>query len=269
MKKIKYIEFLIGLIIIACLGCNSQIKQSNNAKKEIKPSIIRGSEENANINKWVYYYNLKSDSIKYLYAQNSIKILEDGSVLNGRERIKDNISEGILRLDSVKRDTLILAHKERAIEYEIVENIYENDERSKALIIWQTKDDERRRVFEFVSNMEESKLDHIEINKRRGLWISLCNEHNAEKLINELYSKNTLYFNHKPIVKGRAQLYKEYGYMNNEHYELSLEPEIVEKVNEDIIFEIGQCSGSYRGKYILIWQKDEDSVWRIFIDSNI
>lgn len=269
--EIKYVRLIISFIAISCLGCNSPIKERDNSQKgnAIAPSTIIESVENRDVKKWINYYNLKSDSLKYLYAQNAIKILENGAVLNGRDQIVDNILKSMLVLNSIERVTMIVAHKERAIEYEISENIYENDLREKTLTIWQTKNTERKRVFEFVSKVKESTLNHLALNERRELWMSLCNKHNAKNLIDELYSENTLYFNHKPIIKGRAQLVGEYAYMNNENYALTLEPEVVDKVNEGIIFEMGQCSGSYNGKYILIWRKDQDGEWRIFIDSNI
>ena len=62
---------------------------------------------------------------------------------------------------------------------------------------------------------------------------------------------------------------KEYSYMNNKNYRLNLQPLIVKAVNASFAFEIGQCSGSYNGKYILIWKIDSDGSWKIFIDSNI
>lgn len=269
--KIRYIESLISCALVLCIGCTRPIQQSGQAQQEKKTASSSSveSEENNDVNPWTYYYNLKSDSLQYLYAENSIRILESGEVLNGRDQIKDSILKSTLRLESVKRDTLLLAHKGRAIEYEISENIYDQDEKEKVLTIWQTKNQERKRVFEFVSKVEASKIDHLALNERRRQWMVLCNKHNAKNLIDELYSENTLYYNHKPIVKGRAQLTQEYGYMNNEKYNLALAPEIVDKVNENIIFELGQCSGSYGGKYIIIWRKEKDGEWRIFIDSNI
>ena len=99
--------------------------------------------------------------------------------------------------------------------------------------------------------------------------MELCNAHDVEGLVNELYSVNTLYYNHKPLVKGREDVIKEYGYMRNEKYSLKLTPLFIEAVNESTVYEIGQCNGSYGGKYILIWKKEADGKWRIFIDSNI
>ena len=126
------------------------------------------------------------------------------------------------------------------------------------------------RELEFTAKNDTAALNFNEgIAERRALWIRLCNEHNAEKLVTQLYSENALYFNHKPLVKGTDDLVKEYGYMNYPDYSLTLDPLAVETVADDLIFEIGQCSGSYQGKYILIWKKEPDGIWRIFFDSNV
>ena len=84
-----------------------------------------------------------------------------------------------------------------------------------------------------------------------------------------MYTENTIYYNHKPVIVGHEDLAVEYQYMNNKKYELFLEPIIVEVVQDDLVYEIGQCSGTYGGKYILIWQKGNDDVWRVLVDSNI
>ena len=84
-----------------------------------------------------------------------------------------------------------------------------------------------------------------------------------------MYSENTLYYNHKPLVVGRELLIEEYSYMNRENYQLTLNPIVVDQVNDKLVFEIGQCKGSYGGKYIIIWRKEESGKWEVFIDSNI
>ncbi len=238
-------------------------------KKDSEFSTVGTTEKEQDNDKWLHYYNLKSDSLIALYAQNSIKILNNGEIIEGNEQIIDYILSDSLKLVSIKSDTLILAHKEKAIEYEISESIYTNHEKYKTLAIWQTKNKKRKRLLEFVIKTEPVKNTLEALNNRRDLWMSLCNKHDAKKLIEELYSKSTLYYNHKPMIRGRERLIDEYQYMNNENYQLSLQPEIVDRINENFIFEIGQCSGSYNGKYILIWKKDKYGKWSIFFDSNI
>lgn len=127
---------------------------------------------------------------------------------------------------------------------------------------------DRKPELVFSGGASVGKADTAEINKRRKEWMELCNAHNASTLVNEMYAKEALYYNHKPLIRGREALAKEYSYMNREKYHLRLNPQTVTPVNEKLVFEIGQCSGSYRGKYIIIWGKEKGS-WNILFDSNI
>lgn len=237
------------ILALACLGCNNKLQESSKSETA-DAHLIR-------------------DSLDNLYHEHSIKVLANGQVLNGFQQIKEHLSLNSEKIIAVHSDTLILANEARAIEYEISESILESGKSNKHLVIWQTKDTQRQRVFEFTARVDNPSENLSELDRRRALWISLCNQNDAQTLIQELYSENTIYYNHKPLVQGRIPLAREYQYMNDKAYELSLQAIMVAPVNKDYVFEIGQCSGSYNGKYILIWRKDEDGQWRIFIDSNI
>ena len=99
--------------------------------------------------------------------------------------------------------------------------------------------------------------------------MELCNAHNVPELVEQLYTEDALYYNHKPIIKGTESIIQEYDYMNKPDYQLKLEPRAIEIVNSEMVYEIGQCVGSYSGKYILIWKMVGPGEWKIFLDSNI
>lgn len=127
-----------------------------------------------------------------------------------------------------------------------------------------------RRELEFIARAAptDSTIQQA-IDKRRAEWIRLCNAHNAAELVKELYSANAMYYNHKPLVIGHDAIIEDYQYMNEEKYSLTLTPIAVELVTNRLAYEIGQCSGSYGGKYMLVWQKDKTGQWSIVMDSNI
>lgn len=244
----KWIPVLLSLGY-CFFSCGNQLQQQESVHRSITETI--------------------RDSLNGGYDATAIKVLSNGDVLDGLEQIQDYSLSNPLKNISLMVDTLILAHEQRAITYEISERIYENGDNHKALVIWQAKSAQNLRVFEFSAKINPSNIDLTEIDRRRAQWIELCKQNDAQKLIQELYTENTLYYNHKPLVEGRERLVNEYQYMNNENYSLTLSPIIVEPVNQNFVLEISQCAGSYNGKYILIWRKEKDGQWRIFIDSNI
>ena len=211
------------------------------------------------------------DSIKQLYLDNSIKVLLNDSILNGSSEIANYYVLRGEQIVSVKSLFQVDANQKKDIHYEVIKLQTDKSNEYVQLTIWESMKNNKVVDFEFIAekdvNSELSVKDTIA--KRRELWMELCNVHDTEALVNQLYSENTLYYNHKPLVKGREQMISTYSYMNNPNYSLTLQPLFVEMVNDTIVYEIGQCEGSYNGKYILIWQKGSDGEWRIFIDSNI
>jgi metallo-beta-lactamase class B len=122
---------------------------------------------------------------------------------------------------------------------------------------------------EFLGKSDSVKVDTEIIDRRRLEWIQYCNAHKASALVEALYSSDAIYYNHKPLVVGQEAITQDYQYMNNPLYDLNLKPLIVHPVASDLVFEIGQCSGSYNGKYILVWKKNPEDRWFISFDSNI
>jgi ketosteroid isomerase-like protein len=219
--------------------------------------------------KWQALINEKSDSLATLYTVHAIKILENENTVEGHLGIKDYYLNSSIAINSVTTDTFLMANEERGLAYEIGEFITYENSRYKHLIIWETREGIQYRDFEFIAQMKPTDVNLDVIAARRDIWMKLCNQHNAAALINEMYAENTMYFNHKPLITGRNALIKEYQYMNSEDYALALHPIITEAVNDNLVFEIGQCDGSYNGKYIIVWRKNENEQWEIFIDSNI
>ncbi len=199
------------------------------------------------------------------YGAIAVKILEDDTVLSGKDEIVQFYQSHPLPLEAV--ETLFRVAANKQFQYEIGAFISEG-EPYKQVIITDTEN-ANTRVFEFIARAGADKDFSAAIDRRRAQWIALCNQHNAQNLINTLYAENTIYYNHRPVVKTREALIPVYQYMNNPQYSLQLSPLHVEHVNDTMVFEIGQCSGSYNGKYILIWEKAEDGEWYVKIDSNI
>lgn len=224
--------------------------------------------------KWAKAMNADGENLQHLYTDQAIKICED-STLTAKTQIAAHYWIKKLQISEIKSLFAVEAHKGRGISYEIISYVTSDSRRISQLVIYETHNNQKLRAFEFEETQNKSldieiaKLIEKQLLDRRKQWMAYCNSHQVDNLVNDLYSSNTLYFNQRPLVKGKEALIKEYGYMNNERYTLSLHPEMTHTVNDSTVIEIGQCKGSYGGKYILVWKKEDDGQWRIFIDSNI
>jgi len=267
LKKI----ILLLLLLIVIDGCKQKAKDHSSSNSTIieSPSVVKNTAINEANQTWMASVNSKSESLLSIYDENAIKIIENQEELVGNNQIQDYYHSHSLTISNIVSDKVVMANENRGLEYEIGSFSDQENKKYKHLIIWKTEESTPKRVFEFVSEIETNGNDLAPIDARRKLWIELCNSNNSEKLVNELYSTNTLYYNHKPLVRGRESLIKEYDYMNNESYELTLTPIVSEMITNNLAYEIGQCSGSYYGKYIIIWKRNQDDKWEVFIDSNI
>lgn len=246
MNKTVFLSLIIGLLHI-----------SNSYSQSINESLSWSN-------------SLRSvESLQDAYVSRAIHINEQGEVLNGSESISNYwVEKGIevvsadliFETNAVYRDNLI--YKIGSIKT-IDESEYFH------LLIEEVGNSTSQRKLEFISEKGSTDIDLSIIDQRRVEWIEYCNSHDAEGLVENLYTENAVYYNHRPVITGREALTQTYQYMNSPRYSLNLTPLHVEVVNESIIFEIGQCDGSYNGKYILVWQKDEDGSWSILMDSNI
>ena len=217
---------------------------------------------------WMKAINTKNvEMLEGLYTENAMVFSPNGVELSNRHEIIDLVKKSDFVVKEVNTTQRINAHK--YYEYEIGNFKNKSGGIMKHLIIWRITDSIEVRELEFLAEATDDSIDLVEIKKQRDQWMALCNAHDAKALIENVYTKNTMYYNRGRLLEGREALIPEYGYMNNPKYQLTLEPILVEPVSKTIVYEFGQCKGSYNGKYILVWQKNDAGVWQILFDSNI
>lgn len=211
---------------------------------------------------------LAQSAPEFGYARNAISINDTGEIVEGDSAINEiNLATEIADR-AYKPDFSVVANRDSSYYYEIG-SFYSRGLVYGYVQVLGVVGQERQLELEFYAKRSDVSPALVEIDRRREEWIQLCNAHNAAALINELYSENTMYYNHKPLVVGRPGLIQDYQYMNRESYSLKLTPLKTQQVNENIVLEIGQCSGSYGGKYIIVWKKSSSGKWEVFLDSNI
>ena len=272
MKKVKnkYLNkhisrFIIITLVCSFLGCNSSNKKSETAN-QIETDVVSKDSLSSN-EQWMQAINTKDlDALKELYHDNIYGLSPNGIDFSHRDTLINIVANNNFVVKEV--NTIKRLEANGNYDYEIGSFKNKRGGLMKHLIIWDTSKEVEKRVLEFLAEADDFSVDLKQIDVQREVWIKHCNAHNAENLINNLYSQNTMYYNHRPMVVSRENLIPEYSYMNNAEYQLTLHPLIVEPVSKSIVYEIGQCKGSYKGKYILIWQKT-DTGWQILFDSNI
>ncbi|MEM7186132.1 MAG: hypothetical protein AAF466_05690 [Bacteroidota bacterium] len=172
--------------------------------------------------------------------------------------------------EQIQSESLKRVSVHQNLEYEIGSFQTSKDASFSTMSIWVNENNSEKRILEAVykNAASDGEVDLSDISKARSLWMELCNSHKANELVKQLYTYDAIYYNRGRILRGYDQLSKEYGYMNNPSYSLELHPLLVQPVNESTVFEMGKCSGSYNLPYLLIWKKQDDGSWKIYMDSN-
>ena len=247
-------------IFCAFMPVKSQINQPNEDVENPKDSRTANQQ-------WMQAINTKDlSTLEKLYTKDVYGLSPKGIDFSNRDSLLMIVKKNDFKVKDVRTIRRISANAN--YDYEIGSFKNANDGLMKYVLIWDTSQLTDKRVLEFLDFANESVIDFKEIDIQREAWIKHCNAHNARELIQTLYTQNTMYYNHRPMVVGRVNLIPLYSYMNNPNYQLTLEPLVVESVSKELVYEIGQCKGSYNGKYILIWKKTEQG-WQVLFDANI
>ncbi|MCP9766930.1 hypothetical protein EGI22_03350 [Lacihabitans sp. LS3-19] len=176
-----------------------------------------------------------------------------------------NLKDNWKAVKSIK--SLFKIEASKTISYEIGSFKTTTNDEIFHIIIWNNSTGKEKRELEYFENKSNVEKDSTGLNSARNKWIKLCNQHLPNALIEQCYTPNANYYNHRPMVIGTKLISSEYSYMKNPNYKLNLKPLHIEYINSSTIFEIGQCEGSYQGKYLLVWKKEKD--WKVFLDANI
>ncbi|MEL7532227.1 MAG: hypothetical protein AAFN10_13000 [Bacteroidota bacterium] len=250
-------NYLLPIVLLGLMACQ-KTERSAPAEKQILSPNERWAEA-VNSNQW-----------ENIYYDKAVKIGLDATLIYGAEAIVSAAKRMNQEIEAIETITTINTHRDSPYKYEIGQFTTSNRALYYHLLIWNMEAEQPLRELEMIASggtLDASILK--EIDQRREEWIKLCNAHDAANLVEQLYREDAFYYNHKPMVRGRAAITEDYSYMNRPEYSLLLKPIMVQPVNENWVFEIGECSGSYGGKYMLVWQKGKDGKWYVYMDSNV
>lgn len=217
---------------------------------------------------WVYIFNNKIESINSVYLPNAVLLSSSGVIYNTEAERKDfylRLKNRIGKIKSISSTKNIDVTPDQS--YEIGYFLNSENKKFAHLIIWRKVNDIVLRELEMLSESENVTIDMKSIGEARNRWMKLCNNHEIKELVSKVYFENAIYYNNYRVVIGTDNITSEYRYMNNPAYQLTLSPIILETVTESLVFEIGQCAGSYAGKYLLVWG-NLSGKWRVIFDAN-
>ncbi|WP_421869833.1 hypothetical protein [Marinoscillum sp.] len=244
--KARSLSFLLTFTLLTPLSLVAQVSANHAWKKDINES---------------------TPNLKNLYTPNAVRITPELELVTGVSAIAKSWLAKDLTISEIQTKQVIQANP--IYDYEIGTFTTSDGLSFSHLIIWKNVNATKKREFELVYERTDQQPDIKVLDPIRELWMKYANQHEPMKLVQATYHENAYYYNHRPMIIGVAAIGETYAYMKRESYELHLSPIIVEPVNENIIYEIGQCSGSYGGNYILVWKRGAGGEWKIMLDSNI
>ena len=265
LSNVQLASYFLCLSVFALSACHSA--SSHPSEEDQNPSTPTPLYSNES---WAEAL-ASSDELAKHYTADAISVASDGTYQEGAAKIAAHLFKtqhtAIDTIYSIARE---YAGRDSAFVYEIGGYALDNGATYRHLVIWDQQQETPRRVLDFLALADlANRPEKGVLDSFREQWIELCSAHDAYQLVAQSYTPNALYYNHRPLVIGIDSIAVEYDYMNQPTYSLKLTPLAVEMVSADLAYEIGQCSGSYSGKYILVWQKDDEGKWKILLDSNI
>ncbi|QHT69520.1 DUF4440 domain-containing protein [Rhodocytophaga rosea] len=219
--------------------------------------------------KWVEDYNKKAGDVSECYTEQCVLFPENSKAITGKTDIAQFYSQKYPNVSKVKTVQV----KKRFIEtptliYEVGTLITDKQEMYPYMVSWNGSKGTWQRELEATAKKTTSYNDSVQIDAAREKWMQLCNAHNHQQLVKSLYLKDAYYYNKGRVLQGWESLFTEYKYMSQPSYQLSLKPISVLMVQPDLAYEVGKCSGSYGGHYMLVWEKQKDGEWKVSLDSN-
>lgn len=263
--RTSYSLWCMALLAVLITSCKSTLQPGTEGL-----ATPQKLSEDASLIAWANLINGTLDDLTKVYVDQAVFMNAKGPVVLSAQKYLQEHQSQYGHITAIYTQKRILARENRGYHYEIGGFTTAKQQEFKHLLILKQQGDTLRRELEFIAKVAPTDSALLtEIDERRKEWMRLCNAHNAENLVKNLYTADAMYYNHKPLIVGHEGIAKDYQYMNREQYTLTLTPIIVEPVNEQLVYEVGQCSGSYGGKYMLVWQKDEAGQWAVLMDSNI
>lgn len=133
---------------------------------------------------------------------------------------------------------------------------------------WKAVDGKWLRELEVVQPLfEQQEVQARNIDRARELWVERSNAHDHEKLVSQSYASDGYYVNQGRYYKGTEAISERYSYMSQPNWEIDLTPISVMKVQNELVYELGEYKSSGTGHYLIVWEK-QGQWWKVLLDFN-
>lgn len=251
--KTFHILLLSGFLAISCLTCS-------NAQNEAV------SETDLIQQQWLDNLNDGTPITTYYTEGNGLlmnnQIIQGPNALNQQWKKWKANTKGTIGY--YKLETHQLRDTEK---FELGFYLDEDNKEYFTVIGWR-KGTDWKKEFEAVYNAEEhDETGLAKVEKMRQQWEDLSNQHQPEKIANEVCTANGFYFNQGKIYQGAKAITEVYSYMSRDNWAIKLNALSNIQVNKETIFDIGTFQSNGKGLYVLIWKK-VDADWKVLLDFN-
>lgn len=258
MKRTLFILLVTSFLLIPLLS------QNVSGNDFIFPQIDEADEL------WVQAFNKNKGDVSSLYLDAAVFFAEKDAVRKGSKEIADYYMK--LYQDTGEITGLVVEGR----YVETLNLIYEmgyfttaNNREYQFIAVWKKQFGAGWvRELEMVGLKTPHEVDLAELDQPRDNWVKYCAENDSHALAKNVYTEDAYYYNQGRLMQGWDAIGTEYSYMNSPTYRLQLTPKITRVVQPDLAYEIGQCSGSYRGQYMFRLVKQADGEWKVSVDSN-
>lgn len=242
---------LVILVLFALLACNSEVVQLPFDKIQMN---------------FITTVNQNNSGAAYYCRQGAL--LTQDKIYKNRDSIDQKL-QNLPIIDTVYSIAIVKHDSSNYFDIGYYEPKDSLESKIAYAIAWKKEGGRWAKELEVLYPVTRHQDMHVKaVGKAREDWEYWSNQHYPDSLVIELYRQNAFYLNDGYIYRGRRAIEDKYAYMLSENWHIRLSTIQTMPIGDSLCYDIGQYVSDGRGHYFLLWQLEEDRVWRVLLDFN-